>query len=392
LGVKREAEMAENQAKGLGPNVGFIGVKGSRRRLSTPNLLLDLDVLERNIATMAAHAANLGIKLRPHAKGGKSIAIARRQMAAGAAGICCSTLGEAEVIAGSGIAGVLITSPVVTPAMIERLMVLNAKTSGLMVVADHPANVDALAAAAQQANKGLGIIVEFDVGQGRTGTRSVEAAVTLAGRVKASPHLIYSGIQAYYGHLQHVADFKERTVAAERQMARVRELLAALAAAGLEPGIVTGGGTGTFDIDPAGKVYTEVQPGSYPFMDREYLEIPVAADNRPAPFAPALFVQASVVSAHAPGFAVVNAGVKSFATEAGMPTLLSPNLAAVKYKLMGDEHGGVDYDPNSGLLNVGDLVEFLTPHCDPTINLYDRYHVVRGDTLVDIWPVDARGC
>jgi D-serine deaminase-like pyridoxal phosphate-dependent protein len=126
-------------------------------------------------------------------------------------------------------------------------------------------------------------------------------------------------------------------------------------------------------------------------MDREYLEIPVIASGRPV-FEPSLFVQASVVSAHQPGFAVVNAGYKSFATEGGMPTVFSPKLADAKYKLMGDEHGGIDYDPAGGSLKVGDLVEFLTPHCDPTINLYDRYHVVRGDTLVDIWPVDARGC
>jgi D-serine deaminase-like pyridoxal phosphate-dependent protein len=172
---------------------------------------------------------------------------------------------------------------------------------------------------------------------------------------------------------------------------RVRELLAQLAAADLAPRIVTGGGTGTFDIDPAGKVYTEIQPGSYPFMDREYLEIPVTASGRAA-FEPSLFVQASVVSAHQPGFAVVNAGYKSFATEGGMPTVFSPKLADAKYKLMGDEHGGIDYDPAGGSLKVGDLVEFLTPHCDPTINLYARYHVVRGDTLFDIWPVDARGC
>jgi D-serine deaminase-like pyridoxal phosphate-dependent protein len=379
------------ESKGLGPNAKFIGVKGARSQLSTPNLLLDLDALERNIAAMAAHTKAAGIKLRPHAKGAKSIEIGKRQMAVGAAGICCSTLGEAEVIAGSGIDGVLITSPVVTPAMIDRLVALNAKANGLMVAADDPANVDALAVAAQKAKKILGVIVEFDVGQGRTGTRSVEAAVALARRVKASPHLLYSGVQAYYGHLQHVAVFAERVKAAETQMARVRELLAALAAAELTPRIVTGGGTGTFDIDPAGKVYTEIQPGSYPFMDREYLEIPVTAAGRPV-FAASLFVQASVVSAHGEGFAVVNAGYKSFATEGGMPRVVSPTLAEAKYKLMGDEHGGIDYDPKSGRLKVGDLVEFLTPHCDPTINLYDRYHVVRGDTLVDIWPVDARGC
>jgi D-serine deaminase-like pyridoxal phosphate-dependent protein len=165
-----------------------------------------------------------------------------------------------------------------------------------------------------------------------------------------------------------------------------------LAADGLDPRIVTGGGTGTFDIDPMGRVYTEIQPGSYPFMDREYLEIPVAGANRRSPFVASLFVQASVVSCHSGSFAVVNAGYKSFATEGGMPTVLTPKLANAKYKLMGDEHGGIDYAPGEGSLKVGDLVEFLTPHCDPTINLYDRYHVVQGDTLVDIWPVDARGC
>jgi len=383
--------MADTASKGLGPNAKFIGVKGSRARLSTPALLLDLDALERNIAAMAAHTKAAGIELRPHSKGAKSIEIAHRQMAAGAAGICCSTVGEAEVIAGSGIGGVLITSPVVTPAMIERLVALNAKATGLMVAADNPANVDSLAAAAQKAGNTLGIVGEFDVGQGRTGTTSVEAALALAQRVKASPPLRYAGIQAYYGHLQHVPAHADRAVQAKAQMARVRDLLARLKSADLAPEIVTGGGTGTFDIDPGGQVYTEIQPGSYPFMDREYLEVDLAA-AQPAPFAPSLFVQASVVSANREGFAVVNAGYKSFATEGGMPLVALPKLAATKYKLMGDEHGGIDYDPKSGTLKVGDLVEFLTPHCDPTINLYERYHCVRGDTLVGIWPVDARGC
>jgi D-serine deaminase-like pyridoxal phosphate-dependent protein len=145
--------MSGNPAKGLGPNEKFIGVKGARVRLNTPNLLLDLDALERNITAMAAHTKAAGLKLRPHSKGAKSIEIARRQMAAGAVGICCTTIGEAEVIAGSGIAGVLITSPVATPVMIDRLTALNAKATGLMVVADNPANVDALAASAQRRRK-----------------------------------------------------------------------------------------------------------------------------------------------------------------------------------------------------------------------------------------------
>jgi D-serine deaminase-like pyridoxal phosphate-dependent protein len=375
---------------GLGPNERFIGVKGGRMKLNTPALLLDLDALERNIAAMAAHARKAGVQVRPHSKGAKSIEIGRRQVAAGAVGICCATLGEAEVIAGGGIDNVLVTSPVVTPAMMDRLMTLNQRSKGLIVVADNPGNVDVLATVSAKAGRPLSVIVEFDVGQGRTGTTSVDAAASLAARIKASQHLRYVGVQAYYGHLQHVTTFADRKAAAEMQMARVRSLLERLQADGLTPEIVTGGGTGTFDIDPGGGVYTELQPGSYPFMDREYLEIDMTQAGS-SPFVPALFVQASVVSASREGFAVVNAGYKSFATEGGMPRVLVPRLADATYKLMGDEHGGIQYDPKSGTLKVGDTVEFLTPHCDPTINLYDRYHCVRGDTLVEIWPVDARG-
>jgi len=374
----------------LGPNAKFIGVKGGRRQLSTPALLLDLDVLERNIATMAAHAKKAGINLRPHSKGGKSIEIARRQVAAGAIGICCATLGEAEALAAGGIENLLITSPVVTPAMIDRLMALNGRSRGLLVVADNPDNVEALAQAGAATGQSLALVVEFDVGQGRTGTTSVEAAAALARRIKASAHLRYAGVQAYYGHLQHIQAHADRKAAAATQMARVKALLDHLKADGLSPAIVTGGGTGTFDIDPDGHVYTEVQAGSYPFMDREYLEIAMTAGGS-SPFAAALFVQTSVVSANREGLAIVNAGYKSFATEGGPPVVTRPELANASYRLMGDEHGGVAYDAKSARLAIGDVVEFLTPHCDPTINLYDRYHCVRGDMLVEIWPVDARG-
>lgn len=374
----------------LGPNAKFIGVKGGRRQLSTPALLLDLDVLDRNIATMAAHAKKAGINLRPHSKGGKSIEIARRQVAAGAIGICCATLGEAEALAAGGIENLLITSPVVTPAMIDRLMALNGRSKGLVVVADNPDNVEALAQAGAATGQSLALVVEFDVGQGRTGTTSVEAAAALVRRIKVSAHLRYAGVQAYYGHLQHIQAHADRKAAAAAQMARVKALLDHLKAEGLSPAIVTGGGTGTFDIDPDGHVYTEVQAGSYPFMDREYLEIAMTAGGS-SPFAAALFVQTSVVSANREGLAIVNAGYKSFATEGGPPVVTSPELANASYRLMGDEHGGVAYDAKSARLAIGDVVEFLTPHCDPTINLYDRYHCVRGDMLVEIWPVDARG-
>jgi 3-hydroxy-D-aspartate aldolase len=383
--------MPDSVPKGLGPNAKFIGVKGARRRLSTPGLLLDVDALDHNIAAMASRAAVHCLGLRPHSKGAKSIAIAQRQMAAGALGVCCATLGEAEVMASGGLRNLLVTTAVVTDTMIDRLIALDLKTDGLMIVVDNPANVDALASAAQQAGRKLGVLVDFDVGQGRTGVTSIDAAVALARRAQASAHLVYRGVQAYYGHLQHIADYTERERAARAQMAQVRELISRLEAEGFPPPIVTGGGTGTFDIDFAGRIYTEIQPGSYPFMDIQYLDIPLLGEG-PAPFAPALIVQASVVSANRAGLAIVNGGYKSFATEGGPPRVASPRLAGAKYRFMGDEHGGVEYDPSGGPLAVGDMVEFFPPHCDPTINLYDRYHCVRGDTLVDIWPVDARGC
>ena len=275
--------------------------------------------------------------------------------------------------------------------MIDRLIALNGRARGLLVVADNPANVDRLATACSKAGKPLSVLVDFDVGQGRTGTTSADAALALAQRIQAALHLRYAGVQGYYGHLQHVTNFSERKAAAEAQMSRLRALLEHLKSHEAPAGIVSGGGTGTFDIDPSGGVFTEVQAGSYPFMDREYVEIDMTSD-RSSPFGVSLYVQASVVSANREGFAVVNAGYKSFATEGGMPVVISPQLAKSSYKLMGDEHGGIQYDSAGGALKIGDIVEFVTPHCDPTINLYDRYHCVRGDTLVDIWPVDARGC
>ncbi len=355
--------------------------------LNTPALLLDLDALDRNIAAMARLTKAAGVNLRPHSKGGKSIEIARRQIAAGAIGICCATLSEAEVMASAGIENILVTSEAVTPAAIDRAMALNAQSNGLILNIEDPLNVGQLAAAAENSGKPLSLLVEFDVGQDRTGVATVEAAVALARQVKESPHLSYRGLHAYYGHLQHIPSPAERKKAAEGEMARLRELIAALKAEGLSPEIVTGGGTGTFDTDISGGVFTEIQPGSYPFMDREYYEIERTGER---PFDASLFVLATVIASRE-GHAIVNAGYKALSTEGGMPVVFSPKLKDGKFVFEGDEHGDLKYDPNGGALKLGDPVEFLTPHCDPTINLHNHYHCLRGDTLVEIWPVDARG-
>lgn len=372
------------------PNETLIGSPDSRRRLNTPCLILDLDCLDENIERMAALTKSAGVALRPHSKGHKSLAIAQKQLAAGAIGVCCTTLGEAEVMVDGGIENVLITSEVASPTMIARLIALNGKAKELAVVTDNPANVDALEEAAAQTSQPLSVIVEYDVGQGRTGVVDEDDAAALAQAVARKPHLRFAGIQAYYGHLQHIVKYSDRDRAVATQARRIRALRNRLSTSGLPPQIVTGGGTGTYAFDLASGVFTEIQPGSYPFLDREYVEIELA-EGTPS-FLPALFVGATVVSANRPGFVIVNAGYKSFATEGGPPVVSSPRLTEPKYQLMGDEHGGVSFrDAPDSKVGLADFVEFLVPHCDPTINLYDWYHCVRGDVLVEIWPVDARG-
>jgi 3-hydroxy-D-aspartate aldolase len=379
--------MINSQGAGLGPNERFVGVKGSRLKLNTPALLLDLDAFERNLATMQKVTKAAGVNLRPHSKGAKSVEIARREIALGAIGICCATLSEAEVMANGGIENILLTSEAVTPAAIERAVALNARSNGFILNVEDPKNLEGLAGGAETAGKPLSLLVEFDVGQDRTGIASIDGVVALARQVKALPHLRYLGLHAYYGHMQHIPVPADRKQAAEGQMARIRELIAALKAEGLPPEIVTGGGTGTFDTDVTGGVFTEIQPGSYPFMDREYYEIARSGER---PFEAALFVLATVIASRQ-GHAIVNAGYKAFATEGGMPVVLSPKLTDARFQFEGDEHGDIKYDPTGGALRLGDPVVFQPPHCDPTINLYNRYHCVRGDTLVEIWPVDARG-
>jgi 3-hydroxy-D-aspartate aldolase len=379
----------------LGPNEPLIGKPGSRLRLDTPALCVDLDAMERNIAAMAEFCRSKGVALRPHAKTHKSVRIAARQIAAGAVGICCATIGEAEVMAAGGIPGVLVTSPQVTPPKIARAVALNlAATGGFAVVADHPQNVADLSAAAMASGKALDVLVDFSAGHHRTGAATEDDAVALAHAVEAADGLRLAGLQAYYGNLQHIADRTERQNRARRQHAVIAGLVARLRAAGLAVPVVTGAGTGTHDIDAEAKVFTELQAGSYIFMDVEYAK--ALRDGRNAlPFETSLFVQAAVVSvagAEVPGgYVTTDAGLKCFATEGPKPEVLSGGPPGAAYDYAGDEHGRLTFPPGSTIPALGERIELVTPHCDPTVNLHDFYHVLRGDTLVDIWPVDARG-
>ncbi len=372
------------------PNTALIGVAGGRALLDTPALLVERPALLRNIARMADFARARGIGLRPHAKTHKSVEIARLQVAAGASGVCCVTLGEAEVMVAGRIPGVLITSPAVTPSKIKRLIALSAQAGlgGVMVVVDHPQNLADLDRAAAALDHPLDVLVDYGAGYNRTGAASHAELLGLALLAADAPHLRLRGLQAYAGNLQHIPERARRAAAAADLRATIAHLVEAAHGQGTPFEIVSGAGTGTHDLDPDGRIFTELQAGSYVFMDVDYRNALVDGRNDP-PFEIALLVQTAVVSVNAPDWVTTDGGIKSFATDGPLPEVASGVDPASCYQLFGDEHGKLfPVGPRPAL---GARIELVTPHCDPTVNLHDVFHVMEGDTLVALWPIDGRG-
>lgn len=366
----------------------LVGQQGSRLSLNTPVLVIDRDALQRNIETMAQFARSKGMALRPHAKTHKSVEIAKLQMAAGAVGVCCAKMGEAEALAEGGVNNILITSPVVTPQAIERLVKLNGKISDLRVVADNPDNVDALASAAQAAGKTLDIVVDIDPGIRRTGVPSPEAALALTERIAAAPSLRFAGVQYYCGVQQHIESYADRRAAIAERTDYLKSIIDVLTGAGHAPEVVTGGGTGTHHIDGELGVLTELQAGSYVFMDKQYNDCDLDGQGR-KPFETSLFVDAHVISANSASMATIDAGFKALSTDGGLPVVMDGAPEGAMFVFMGDEHGALIAPGHD--FRIGDHISLAVPHCDPTVNLYDAYHVVRDGGLIDIWPVSARG-
>ena len=377
-------------AGGRGPNEALVGVPGSRHELSTPALVLDLDRLDANIASMAAHARAHRYALRPVAKVHKSTEIARRQSAAGALGTCCSTLAEAEALVDAGIAGVLLFTSVVSPSKLARLAALNARADGLLVAVDDAGTLERVGAAARASGRGLRVLVDVEVGGGRTGTADVATAVALGRQAADTDGLEYAGLQGYNGNHQATVDLAERRAGEEATLERLRRFVEALDAAGLPPGIVSGGGTGTHDLDHELGVLTEVQVGSYVFVDGNYADAVLRRDD-PHPFSPSLSVRATVVSAAQPGFVITDAGAKEVV---GLDAAIAARVLrgappGSRYAIVGDDMGRIDLPAGAPRPAVGDAVEVLPPYCYQTVALHSRYHCVRGDDLVDIWPIDA---
>jgi len=368
----------------------LIDQQGSRADLNTPVLVLDVEALDRNIQRMAALAANHGVALRPHAKTHKSVDIALRQKKAGAVGVCCAKIGEAEVLADGDVAGILITSPVAAPAAIMRLAALASRADALMAVVDHPDVAGRIDAALAATETRLDVIIDIDPGIARTGVASAGAAVALASAIERSANLEYRGVQFYCGSQQHIESYAERRAAIVERTDYLQQVIAALTDAGFAPSIVTGSGTGTHRIDLELGVFTELQAGSYVFMDKQYLDCDIADGGEP-PFEVSLSVDARVVSANHSGLVTIDAGYKSLSTDGGVAVVQRGAPENAFFAFMGDEHAALIAPEIGTQLAPGDLVSLTVPHCDPTVNLYDYYHVVAGDTLVDIWPVSARG-
>lgn len=356
--------------------------------LETPCLVLDVAAMRHNIEAMAAFAKARGLALRPHAKTHKSADIAALQVAAGAVGVCCAKLAEAEALAMAGYRGsILLTSPVVGDDAIARLIRLHAQLDGLRCVVDHPRPLMQIATHAVS-ERPLDILIDIDPGIHRTGVTSAQGAVDLARQIAGSESLRFAGIQFYCGMQQHIPLYADRRAALEERTTYLQSVISALREAGHPPAIVTGSGTGSFAIDAALGVFTELQCGSYVFLDRQYQECELLGDGAPA-FAPALFVASRVISANTVGLATIDGGYKAFSADAGPPAIITGPFAGARVIFMGDEHCAVvsEKAPTA----PGEVVLVQPPHCDPTVNLYDAYVLVEGDAVVGRWSVTARG-
>jgi D-serine deaminase-like pyridoxal phosphate-dependent protein len=363
----------------------------SKWALDTPCLVIEEEILGHNIKEMQNYLNKLGKQLRPHAKTHKCSRIAQKQIEAGAIGICVAKVSEAEGLVKAGLRNILITSPVVTDYKISRLLDLLILDRDLMVVVDNAANAQKLNEAACQRSVRLNVLIDLDPGMGRTGV-SFEQALALGKIVHRLPGLNLKGIQCYAGQVQHIPSFNERSQASLNWLKQAAEVFRQFQKEGLPAEIFTGSGTGTAEIDWQIPELTDLQVGSYTLMDTEYLGIGSAEDpQRFKKFPPALTLLSTVISANHPGFVTIDAGLKSIYHHGGIPQVVFPANEGWRYEWRGDEHGMIHFAGADQKLKLGEVVELIVSHCDPTVNLFDEFYVIRDGRVIDLWPIDLRG-
>ena len=360
----------------------FIGMH--KTELDTPALLIDLDKMEANIQTMAAYFTTVNAMLRPHVKTHKTPIISHKQIAAGAIGVTCAKLGEAEAIIHAGIRDVLIANQIVGTQKIARLINL-AKHSEIMVAVDNLQNVQAISEAASAKGASVRMLVEVNIGMDRCGVESGKPALELADLIRRSPNVSFEGLMGYEGHTVAKPDRSERNAVAREAIQRLIDAKHYLEKHGVAVSIMSGGGTGTFNITGSIPEMTEVQAGSYVLMDSTYGNVEGIGEH----FDCALSVLATVVSRPAPNRIIVDTGLKVLAKEFGIPQPVG--VAGVEMTGLSEEHGKMLVFDENVSLSPGDKLEILPTHCCTTVNLHDRYYGIRNGIVESVWEIAARG-
>ena len=366
--------------------------------LNTPSLLIDKSVLLKNIKTMSDYTIKNKINLRPHAKSHKISEIAKMQIKHGAIGICVATLYEAEVMSKNNIENILITTPITNLNSENKLCKLIKSSKNIMLIIDSIYGLKFLEKIAIKIKKKIKILVDCDImGIGtnkirRTGAKSIKEIVNLAYLININEHLNYMGITAYAGDVQHINNYNERKIETTIRHNYLNKVINKLKKENLSPQIISGGGTGSYDIDTKSKLFTELQTGSYIFNDVEYDNVNTYKSNT-NPFKSGLFIASSIISIIDDYNYIVDAGLKAFSTDSKyLPKPMGSLPKNSKYTFMGDEHGKITLPRESNKkLNYGEIIIIQPSHCDPTVNLYDKCYLIEKDKISKYWFVDARG-
>jgi D-serine deaminase-like pyridoxal phosphate-dependent protein len=356
--------------------------------VDTPALVIELDSFERNLRRLPERIAGRQVRLRPHAKTHKCPMIALQQIALGAVGVCCQKVSEAEAMVQGGVRDVLVSNEIVGAPKLRRLAAL-ARSAKIATCVDDESQVAALDVAARAFDVTLAVLVEVNMGGDRCGVEPGAPALRLAEAIGRTKALRFTGLQAYHGSAQHLRSLAERRAAIAQATERAASTRALLAAHGIDCPVITGAGTGTFELEAASGVYDELQCGSYVFMDADYGRN-LDADGAPIrDFEHSLFVWTTVMSRPNDERAIVDAGLKALSVDSGMPTL--PGFDEAEYSRASDEHGKLVLKRATNRLRIGDKIKLIPGHCDPTVNLYDWYVGVRNNRVEALWPITARG-
>ncbi len=350
--------------------------------IDTPCLIVDMDLVDKNLNTLFSKFNGRGVNVRPHLKTVKSPEFAKLLIREGAIGVCVAKVAEAEVMADAGIEDILITTEIVGAPKLARLAKLISSHQQVKVVVDSKFGVEGMQQVASQADVKLDVLIELNVGQNRAGVEPGEPALALANEIVKHKNLNLIGVQGYEGHLQLLTDEDERQRLCSDAMKKLLQTVALLRDNSHPISIITTGGTGTSEYC-ADAGANEVQPGSFIFMDGAYRR---AIGNR---YDNALTLIATVISKPASNRCVIDAGVKSLSTDSGNAELKASSQ--ITYRPAGDEHGILESATDSISLNIGDRVELIPSHIDTTVNLHDFYYCHRGGTIENIWRLAARG-